>query len=376
MKIKRNAAHLLGFAAAVSVGLVLWWGSNDTARILPVSPMLSGALPSGENADGTSVFWPSGDDGVGQGVTGVAVGPDGTVYVLHRANRPFNGDITPIAEAVIIRLDPETGKEITRLGAGLFAGPHGISVAQDGTIWIADTSLNIIAHLAEDGSLIRIYGAAYPFYLEALLRLRNVFPRLPVPMGKTTFARPTDVVPLPDNRFAVTDGYRNSRLAVFDMNGELVWEVNKRGSEPGAFHLPHGISGDCEGRIYVADRRNARVQVFSETGLLLRVIDSGAAGRPYGIDVGPGDCLVVADGGDSLDLGTEPIASGLRAGFALLTLDGFPILRGGETGDGPNDVLLPHDIAISPTGRAYLADLYAGRVLAIDLSGYCDASPG
>lgn len=354
----------------VLTGLALRWLSYDPARILPVGPIAEHDVFQIESGFEVNVFWPSTDDDLAIALTAVAIGPDGSVYALHRANRDFNGDTTPITEPVIVRLDADTGAVIERMGAGLFASPHGLSIAQDGTLWVADTPLNMIAHLDENGGLIRRYGEVYPPYLEALLRLRNIFPRLPIAMSAMAFARPTDVVPLEGGRFAVTDGYRNSRLAVFEPSGELVWEIDRRGSEPGAFHLPHGISVDREGRIYVADRRNARVQVFSIEGELLQVIAQGAAGRPFGIEVGADDCLYIADGGDGLDVGDGTVVSGMRAGFSVLTADGTPFVRG--TGDGLGNVMLPHDIAVGPNGRIYVADLYTGRVLAINLLAQCE----
>lgn len=372
MTTRRRKISAASFGAVICLGLALWWGSTDTASIVQVNSMQSATPSTSDTSFSTRVFWPSDEAEGGAAVTAVAIGPDESVYVLHRANRAFGGDGTLIDEPVILRLDAETGEVMERFGAGLFANPHGLSVAADGSIWVADVSLNIIAHLDASGRLIRTYGTPYPFYLEALLRLRNVFPRLPVPMDDATFARPTDVVPLANGRFAVTDGYRNSRLAVFDANGDLVWQINKRGSEPGAFHLPHGISADSAGHIYVADRRNARVQVFTEDGVLVHVIDGAVAGRPYGVEVAGNGCLYIADGGDSLDLLGGEFSPNMRAGFSLYSADGGPFGRWGNTVDGPEDFLLPHDIAVGQNGRVYIADTDAERVLAIDLAEYCE----
>ncbi|MEQ8658871.1 MAG: peptidyl-alpha-hydroxyglycine alpha-amidating lyase family protein [Hyphomicrobiales bacterium] len=372
MKTSKRKIKVASFGLVICVGLALWWGATDTASIVPVNAMESTTTPTPDISFSSQVFWPSHEEEDGAIVTAVAIGPDGSVYVLHRANRAFGVDDTPINEPVIFRLDVETGEIIERFGAGLFVSPHGMSVAADGSIWVADVSLNIVAHLDTTGRLIAIYGKPYPFYLEALLRLRNVFTRLPVPMDDNTFARPTDVVPLANGRFAVTDGYRNSRLAVFDASGNLVWQINKRGSEPGAFHLPHGISADSAGHIYVADRRNARVQVFSDDGVLMRVISGAFAGRPYGVDVAANGCLYIADGGDSLDLKDDNFSPNMRAGFSVFSEDGIPIGRWGNTVDGPEDFLLPHDIAVGRDGRVYIADTDAEQVLAIDLAGHCE----
>ncbi|MFK7882180.1 peptidyl-alpha-hydroxyglycine alpha-amidating lyase family protein [Roseobacter sp.] len=367
---RRNTA----LATAVLIGVVLWWSATDPAQILQVDvspPEKTTAIDI--TASEIGVFWPPDATETEVAVTGVAVGPDGSVYILHRAGRPFNADTTLIPEPVIVRVDSETQEEITHFGAGLFASPHGISVAQDGTIWVADTSLNIVVHLDQQGRPIRTYGDAYPLYMEALLRVRNLLPRLPVAKSDATFARPTDVVSLTGGRFAVSDGYRNSRLAVFDRQGTLMWQVNRRGSEPREFHLPHGIAADALGSIYVADRRNARVQVFSENGQLQRVISGSEAGRPFGVDVGPLGCIFIADGGDRLDLDEEETKNSQRAGFSVFSSRGEPILHYGATADKQNTFQLPHDIAVGPNGKVYIADLYSDRVFVVDLSTICQA---
>ncbi len=374
MVSKVRGGKTVALGAAVFIGLGAWWGADDPAQIQSVDGLHPhAAMAIDTTASNVSVFWPPPNaSDTGQAVTGVAMGPDGSIYILHRAGRPFGAGTTLISEPVILRLASETGEEIARFGAGLFAGPHGISVADDGSIWVADTSLNIVMHLDPQGQPIRAYGDPYPFYLEALLRVRNVLPRLPVQMSDTTFARPTDVVPLTGGRFAVVDGYRNSRLAVFDTQGRLVWQVNRRGSDFGEFHLPHGIAADVQGNIYVADRRNARVQVFSQHGQLQRVISGSYVGRPFGVAVGPYGCIFVADGGDVLDLHRDDPLYRPGVGVSILSPDGALIERHEVADDGQPTFQLPHDLAVGDDGRVYIADLNANHLSVIDLQTSCD----
>ncbi|MEL7281516.1 MAG: peptidyl-alpha-hydroxyglycine alpha-amidating lyase family protein [Pseudomonadota bacterium] len=367
---RRRTAAL---AAAALIGLGLWWSATDPAQIQPVDGLhLDEAIALDTTASNMRVFWPPNATDTELAVTGVAVGLDGSIYILHRAGRPFGAGTTLIPDPVILRVDAETGEEIAHFGADLFASPHGISVAHDGSIWVADTSLNIVVHLDPQGQPIRTYGDRYPFYLEALLRLRNVLPRLPIPMSDATFARPTDVVPLSEGRFAVVDGYRNPRIAVFDTQGRLVWQVNRRGSDPGEFHLPHGIAADAQGNIYVADRRNARIQVFSEQGQLQRVISGPHVGRPFGVDVDSHGCMFAADGGDMLDLDRHNALYRSGSGFSMFSADGILIGRLDGLDQGQPGFELPHDIAVGGDGRAYIADLYADQVYVVGLQTSCD----
>jgi DNA-binding beta-propeller fold protein YncE len=309
-------------------------------------------------AEGARQIWPA--PGIaGFAASGVEVAPDGTLVILHRAGRDFGDDATPIADPVIVRVDPATGTELARFGAGLFASPHGLSVGPNGDIWVTDTALNTVTHLDVEGTVLAVHGRRYPAWMEPMLRLRNLLPRLPVPMSADTFARPTDVAPLPDGGFAVTDGYRNARLARFDADGALVWERNARGGEAGEFHLPHGIAADAEGNLAVADRRNARLQLFSPDGSFLKQIAGDVVGRPYGVAYDAQGCLHVVDGGDQLDGGAP------WGAVVTLSPDGAMLSRRGGPGPGLGEFDLPHDIAVGPDGTVYVAELGNSRVQAL-----------
>jgi DNA-binding beta-propeller fold protein YncE len=76
---------------------------------------------------------------------------------------------------------------------------------------------------------------------------------------------------LPSGDIFVSDGYGNRRIVHFDANGKYINEWGQAGTEPGQFALPHSIVADSQGRLYVADRENARIQVFNTKGKLLAV---------------------------------------------------------------------------------------------------------
>ena len=348
----RKGRLLVGLAAALAA-TGLHFASGGAEIVAVDRGSISAAV-----AEGARLIWPA--PGVaGFAASGVEVAPDGTLLILHRAGRDFGDDATPIADPVIVRLDPATGAEIARFGAGLFASPHGLSVAPNGDIWVTDTALNTVTRLGRDGSVLAVHGRAYPVWIKPLLRLRNLLPRLPVPMSGDTFARPTDVAPLPDGGFAVTDGYRNARLARFGPDGALVWERDARGGEPGAFHLPHGIAADAEGNLAVADRRNARLQLFSPDGAFLREIGGDVVGRPYGVVYDAQGCLHVVDGGDELDGGAP------WGAVVTLSPDGALLARRGGPGPDLGHFALPHDIAVGPDGTLYVAELGNRRVQAL-----------
>jgi DNA-binding beta-propeller fold protein YncE len=222
---------------------------------------------------------------------GVAITPDGLVLFLHRAGAGY-GNTTRIDRPVVVVYDPRSDRVIKEWGAGMFVSPHGIACDRDGNVWITDTATNRVAKFSPDGELLLSIGHDYPPGLELLLRARNVLAWLPMPDDPYIFARPTEVAVDSDGRIIITDGYRNSRLAVFDYTGRFIQEIKARGNGDYAFNLPHGVAVDSADRIYVADRTNARVQIFYRDCRHLATWQGPAIGRPFGIDIagGRGHC--------------------------------------------------------------------------------------
>ena len=86
------------------------------------------------------------------------------------------------------------------------------------------------------------------------------------PSLQRPFNHPADVAVAPDGEIFVADGYGNSRIHRFTSQGELIESWGERGAGPGQFTTPHGIWVDSKDHVYVCDRENNRVQVFSVEG--------------------------------------------------------------------------------------------------------------
>ncbi|MFN0056021.1 MAG: hypothetical protein ACKV0T_28075 [Planctomycetales bacterium] len=52
----------------------------------------------------------------------------------------------------------------------------------------------------------------------------------------------------------------NHRVQQFAADGTYLRGLGGEGTEPGEFKTPHGLALDSEGRLYVADSRNSRIQ--------------------------------------------------------------------------------------------------------------------
>ena len=80
------------------------------------------------------------------------------------------------------------------------------------------------------------------------------------------FNHPTEMIAHPNGDIYVTDGYRNARVHRFTRDGRLVKSWGAPGHGEGQFHLPHSIAFDDDGKLYVADRSNKRIQIFTPDG--------------------------------------------------------------------------------------------------------------
>jgi peptidylamidoglycolate lyase len=262
-------------------------------------------------------------------VSAVDVDSAGNVYVLHRAGRewaePFPSD--PIARPTVFVFAPD-GTLIKSWGAGRFTMPHGLSIDPEGKVWITDVALEQVFRFSPDG------------VEELVLGTRGVSGA-----DDRHFGRPADVAFLGD-RVLVADGYVNTRIAEFDRSGRFIRQW-------GEFKIAHAIAVD-ESRIYVADRENARLQVFAHDGTLVEMRSSSAGNHPYAVKpLGQGR-LAVLEGRDSADR--------TRAIVRIYSGDGA-LERSLDVGLPEPDMSLGHDLAIAPDGQIYITDVAGGRVV-------------
>ena len=189
----------------------------------------------------------------------------------------------------------------------------------------------------------------------------------PVTRAAGPFNTVTNVTLAPDGEIYAADGYGNARVHRFAADGRLLASWGEPGSGPGQFNLPHGIAVDRGGRVYVADRENSRIQIFSRDGALLEIWDW--VNRPCDLFIDAEERIYVAELG--FVVGNEPVPH-LRlmqappaghspiAQVSICTPDGTLIGRvGGEHSVLPGNFFAPHGLCVSPRG-----DLYVGEVVA------------
>lgn len=286
--------------------------------------------------------WPELPEGRVLGsAAGVAVNGKDEVFVFHRAGRTWSEPLPtdPITASTIAVFDGQTGRLLREIGAGVFAMPHGISVDRDGNLWATDVALHQVIKLATDGRVLMTLGTRGE----------------PEDDGRH-FNRPTQVGFAADGTILVADGYRNTRIARFSADGRFLGQWGTPGKGPGQFNTPHGIAIDAAGKVYVADRNNDRVQVFSPEGQLLAIWASPQIGRPYGIALLGPDRFGIADGGE------QPTSGPDRSALVIVDGTGRVIERIGRYGNQDGQFRMAHHLASDRHGAIYVVDITGQRV--------------
>ena len=216
------------------------------------------------SAAGTPAAWNFGQ------VAGGATSGNGYILVLHRGANPImlfdatgrfvrawgdglfsNGKVGGIPPGD--RQPGQSGYTAVYGAAGCHAcGAHAIRVDPDGNIWVVDAPGHVIYKMDATGRVLIELGSK---------GISGV--------SRTTFNLPTDVAFGPTGEIYVSDGYGNARVVKYDADGQYVLQWGSRGTGPGEFGLPHNLAVDAAGRVYVTDRDNQRVQVFSADGEFL-----------------------------------------------------------------------------------------------------------
>ena len=196
--------------------------------------------------------WPALPASVQMGeAAGVAVDTNNHVFVFHRPGRGFDPAATEVlTDDAVLEIDGDSGRLIRSWGANRFLVPHGITIDSANNVFLTDVGLQQVFKFSHEGTLLFAIGE----------------PRV----GKwdaTHFNQPTDIAIRPDGSFYVSDGYINSRVAIFDKDGRWIREWGKKGSGPAEFSNPHGLAFANGGTdVIVADRENSRLQLFDRVG--------------------------------------------------------------------------------------------------------------
>jgi hypothetical protein len=213
-------------------------------------------------------------------------------------------------------------------------GPHQVIMSPydpEHNIWIVDDMRHQIFKFSNDGKKLLL-----------TLGESGIFGDNDDP---THFRRPTDIAFVRDGSFFISDGYGNTRVLKFDKDGKFVKMWGTRGNKPGQFDTPHAIASDRNGRIYVADRSNDRIQIFDSDGNFLDQWPN--IRNPYTIRIS--------------EDGYAWISSGVLNEFLKYDLNGKLLYHWGTYGTEPGEMWSVHEFSADADGNLYTAEVFGGR---------------
>ena len=338
-------------------------------------------------------------------VAGTCVDSRDHVFIVTRGNLIAPEDVKGIAAPPVMEFDPE-GNTVAAWGDRnvLPNGIHGCFVDYQDNLWIAGNGDGIVQKWSHDGA-----------HLLLQIGTRGVCDNPPAntcgnsganPLANqshTLLNQPADMWIDPDRdpmtgqrgSIYIADGYGNHRVVVFSANGTWLRQwggvagtVNDPQADfPALFGAgdgghPHCVVGGNDGLMYVCDRQNDRIQVFSKTGALRRVITVvpgtgqtlgpagtpglGTAGSAWDLDFS-GDhrqeIMFEADGGNEQVLIMDRI-------FGRI-LDKF-----GQPGRQAGQFTFLHTLARDSKGNLYTGETINGRRVQKFVPVHCNEGRG
>lgn len=265
---------------------------------------------------------------------------------------------------------PEFLFAITGAGANQLDRPVGLDIGPDGRVYVVDFGKRRVSIFTSDGEFLKAFSAIdegnlrNPVHLQIkgnevwvtdrrlkgiyIFDLEGKFSRKFEPKNEKLEWTPLALAFDSKGAPRVTDvgDSLKHRLLYFSEDGSRTVSLGKTKQvdqaqvEPGAFYFPNGVAVAKDGRVFVADGDNRRIQVFDDKGEFKRFINT--SGVPRGLVIDASSRLYVVDA--------------LAHTVDLYSLDGEQLVSFGTRGFGPGQFNFPNDIALGSGGRIYITD--------------------
>ena len=343
------------------------------ATLITASTVFAGNIITGEGFDNPNPVVANNWGELPQGriwghTAGIDIDPiDGHIWAYERCaaggnqragTGPVNCDTNPVDP--IFKFDRNTGEILANFGAGIITTPHGIHVDSEGNLWVTDFTNNAeqtkgqqVHKFSPDGELLMSLGT-------------------PGQRGNdgAHFNQPNDVVVAADGSIFVSDGHggqgmttleameegrqagQTARIMKFDADGTFIKEWGQIGTAHGEFRTPHGLEIDSQGRLWVADRGNHRLEIFDLDGNYLE--SRYSYGRISGIFITDQDMVYAIDS-ESGPINHINWTAGVRIGplnedSLVGFIPGYPIAsRGYQSTAGEG-------VAVDQDGNVFVAE--------------------
>lgn len=221
--------------------------------------------------------------------------------------------------------------------SGPMGKPLGIDVDGAGKLYVADASNRVVHVFDRDGAYMMKIGDGKQFDRLSSVAVDHDGTRV----------------------YAVDIGgvkSENHRVRVFDAKtGEFLMDIGKRGGGNAEFNLPRDLAIGRDGRLYVVDSGNFRVQIFDRDGKYISSF--GKVGKQMGDFARPKEIAADPDG-------NVYVADTAFGNFQIFDPDGELLMFVGSRSEqnGPAKYMLPSGIFVDDEGRIYVADQWFRKV--------------
>jgi hypothetical protein len=329
-------------------------------------------------------------------VAGTCVDSADNVFIVTRGNLVAPEDVEAVAAPPVIEFNPK-GDVVASWGdrGVLPNGIHGCFVDYQDNVWIAGNGDGIVQKYSHGGTLLLQIGTRGVCDNPPANTCGNSGSNPDANQSHTLLNQPADmyVDPNPDpvtgqrGTIYIADGYGNHRVAVFASDGTFLRQwgavagtvVNPLTDSLGAFASgdgghPHCVLIGNDNLVYVCDRADDRIQVFTKTGSLVRVIAvvpgtgvTGAnplntAGSAWDFDFSNDavqSFLFEADGGNEQVHIMDRFAGAILSSF-------------GQPGHQAGQFTFLHTIAKDSKGNLYTGETINGRRVQKFVQSECD----
>ena len=187
------------------------------------------------------------------GQTAIVTDSQDRVYLFNRSDHPL----------VVMDRD---GNFLTSWGEGTLPDAHGMFIDADENIYMPVKNSHVVLKYSTSGNLLMTLGT---WDQPSDTGWSGVTTDI-VKQAAGPFHRPSDVALSPEGDLYISDGYGNASIHKFTGDGRLLFSWGAPGNTgPGEFHVPHGVWVHTDGRVFVADRENHRIQIFTPDGEFL-----------------------------------------------------------------------------------------------------------
>ena len=223
--------------------------------------------------------------------------------------------------------------------------PRGIAVDSQGRIFVSDWWNNRIQRWDANGTNPLAFG----------------FRGTTDEPGSINFAWGLAIQPGTDRLFVANR--ESHEIEVFDGSGNYVTRWGIRGTAPGQFVFPHGVTFAPDGTLLVADSDNGRIQRFSidagGNGTFVASYGSlgsgvGQLSTVTGVDVAPDGTIWVADTDNDRIQKRDPITGDWTAFSSPIGGSGFK---------------RPWGVRVAPDGKIWVTDSGNDRIVRMDSAG-------